>query len=1484
MTLRVHTAQGTRAHIRRAGASAGFTSDAITVAIADLANAAIEVEIVAPALGANPDVVASYPIRGRVLDGAGRGKIDGYQVVVFAAVSDAPDGSGPEFRPVAFATTETGGYFVTGLLQFDRPDDLRHVRAAKATVSRGAFTGTFPIALIVQGGDDVGGTSRLPDRLILVVDDASASAGQAPGECGCTDLDFHEKKALEEFTYFTVVRTSEPSIIADVLEDEREIDLQDLFGIPGRVPVSVFRKFQAIQSAQPRLLAAAPAAPSGVLLAARPAALTLNKDLLDRLVFEHKVGTAVKGPAEARFKGRTFLDQQHQIDWDDEPTIYQAASVAHGHLLQFKQEWVPDGYSIGDLAYSLPLAPGQKKQIAVLDWERRESAANSQSLEFEESLNNTLVRDRDVSDIVNGTLTENIRANSRATTSGIGFGLGGAVLGAFSGGTFGALLGVSGGTSSSGANASQSATRTTTAQSLQSLTDRTMQSASVVRAQRATVVQTVSQGERVQATAESVANYNHCHALTIQYFEVLRHFQVRHRLAGVQECLFVPLQIGPFDLEKALRWRTSLERHLLRRDLRQAFDALARIASEKESPFENYYDSIGFPRRNFAEQAIRSFSGDLFLEFFFFNTKAQKVDDETIAFFARFGISLDHLRDRAITDDELARHVGPRTAEFLLDAFTVATDTGVDLKLDLTLLSSFRQGVSLRVSVRQAAGTPTTVAREQIAGIAITLDTTKLSAEVAASLAQFQNKFMKIRLRSGDLRYRTENFAGTLFSGRIENDIFAGSDGAFLPTPLTREELRNPRGEDVSAANHLIRHLNENLEHYHKCLFFDMTPERRFMLLDGIVAPGKANGRSVASVVENRVIGVAGNSLIMPVAPGFQLDPGIDERFDLQAHYFSEPADPVRISVPTKGIYAEAVMGKCNSCEVKDESRFWRWEESPIPDSPSTPILPIDTGTRRADPGNLQPKDFPAPIVNIQNAPAAPEPAGVQGVLQLLGKGDSFRDLTGLNQTQLNALAAFQKSLDTAQAFGKEASDLAKTAAAMKLIEDAQKNGTLTNEEAKANAKKVLDNFASQDAGVAKLKQALETVGALQTNGVLPAATAEKAKQDLLKAFVEQSTGKEGITPEDVKELSDKAKANGTDISVKKKDDTVDIKKTADTGFSGNTVTQTLQMPNLANHQGYGGRFQLRVNLEADRTFRVELINNAVDFADFGPLAARNPAHITLDADSPPFGIQVPINPQSTALLYKGRLGDQGTPGDVFPAPTASVTLGNKQPALKSGVRCQLPFTAGVRIPCVQGRNTGTHTGGSAFAIDFGVPRGTPVLAAAEGIVVDIVSVEPDQPIGTRGTNENLVRVRTFEGTYHVYGHLLRNGVVVQVGQRVTAGTVLGRSGNSGNTDGDHLHFVVERATLAGFDSIDYDFFDANGQSFVPVTNRIVEAGAGLVAGKVVSGTGDPNGKDAGDVGDVYVRKDGAPGTVYYVKTSGAAGSNTGWTAKAIFP
>jgi hypothetical protein len=265
------------------------------------------------------------------------------------------------------------------------------------------------------------------------------------------------------------------------------------------------------------------------------------------------------------------MNKAPPVDWDDTPTFHQAASISHGHLLQFKQVWYADGYSLGDLLYSLPLAPGQKKLISVVDWERREQTTRDEFTSAEEGLQAALSRDRDLSEIVTGTLSESSRGESHNKTVGFGAGKGSAGSGSYQGFNFGGVMGVSGGFGESGTDAFTASSRDLSASSLQTLRDRTLQSASAVRNLRSTIVQTARQGETVRATTEVVANHNHCHALTIQYFEVLRHFKVTHELANVQECLFVPLPLSEFNRKKVLRLRETLSPYLMQLELAPAF-------------------------------------------------------------------------------------------------------------------------------------------------------------------------------------------------------------------------------------------------------------------------------------------------------------------------------------------------------------------------------------------------------------------------------------------------------------------------------------------------------------------------------------------------------------------------------------------------------------------------------------------------------------------------------------------------------------------------------------------------------------------------------------------------------------------------------------------------------------------------------------------------------------------------------------------------
>lgn len=85
--------------------------------------------------------------------------------------------------------------------------------------------------------------------------------------------------------------------------------------------------------------------------------------------------------------------------------------------------------------------------------------------------------------------------------------------------------------------------------------------------------------------------------------------------------------------------------------------------------------------------------------------------------------------------------------------------------------------------------------------------------------------------------------------------------------------------------------------------------------------------------------------------------------------------------------------------------------------------------------------------------------------------------------------------------------------------------------------------------------------------------------------------------------------------------------------------------------------------------------------------------------------------------------------------------------------------------------------------IDIFAKCGTPVLSATHGLVTRI---------GTNMLGGQIVRVLGPGGYWHYYAHLSEFGDIKE-GQLVTAGTVLGKVGDTGNAKGTpcHLHYGV---------------------------------------------------------------------------------------------
>jgi murein DD-endopeptidase MepM/ murein hydrolase activator NlpD len=110
--------------------------------------------------------------------------------------------------------------------------------------------------------------------------------------------------------------------------------------------------------------------------------------------------------------------------------------------------------------------------------------------------------------------------------------------------------------------------------------------------------------------------------------------------------------------------------------------------------------------------------------------------------------------------------------------------------------------------------------------------------------------------------------------------------------------------------------------------------------------------------------------------------------------------------------------------------------------------------------------------------------------------------------------------------------------------------------------------------------------------------------------------------------------------------------------------------------------------------------------------------------------------------------------------------------------------------------------GGGHFSWDVACPMRTDLYAIGNGTIVDCQDGVKDQPPGRpagSGAPSNWIILRftapggKYRGKtmYAYYQHLTRGGVLVKPGQTVRRGQVIGRSGNSGNTTGPHLHLTI---------------------------------------------------------------------------------------------
>ena len=112
---------------------------------------------------------------------------------------------------------------------------------------------------------------------------------------------------------------------------------------------------------------------------------------------------------------------------------------------------------------------------------------------------------------------------------------------------------------------------------------------------------------------------------------------------------------------------------------------------------------------------------------------------------------------------------------------------------------------------------------------------------------------------------------------------------------------------------------------------------------------------------------------------------------------------------------------------------------------------------------------------------------------------------------------------------------------------------------------------------------------------------------------------------------------------------------------------------------------------------------------------------------------------------------------------------------------------SGLKVPVLT-LGTGTFGGGTEFhsGQDIRAPRGTPVYAAANGVVT---------LAGTQSGYGNIVVIDHGDGLTTRYGHLSK--IEATLGEEIKRGDLLGQVGSTGRSTGPHLHYEVRLNDVA---------------------------------------------------------------------------------------
>ncbi len=688
-----------------------------------------------------------------------------------------------------------------------------------------------------------------------------------------------------------------------------------------------------------------------------------------------------------------------------------AGTLGLGYTLWLSQSWTYQGLALGNLVYSLPLAPGEQQQVAIFERTDTESVFESESLTEEQQLQESALADTSTQATFNSAFNEAVNGSSSFKTDSSSSSWGGSLI---------LISGGSGSSSSSGTSSSSlQGQRDTTQQAAQTTHSAAENQANARRSAARTGMRVATASESQQVTTKTITNHNHTRALTMQYWEVHRLYDVTTSIDGLSMTVLVPLQVVRFMPAGQPQTLVDPNQLSTRQLLLDRYSAIVKHGDILAQALPRKYQR--------GLDMLLEFAADPSAQVDAANASAEDV--------IQFSISGSFLYCETITITVVTSRntrVGP--AYLTLSPVTPPPDQFTSREEFIQWLTNTRQTGS--VTLTGAVSLPPNVGRSEVIGFEIrrsfspvsyTLATPNMqalqyllsvlpSADVSQALQTIYNaasvQRTTISLSPADLESTLGGPILASFNAQVSDS--GGSNEQYTPATMFGTEL--PQQAYPVAAAHVspvlkyqqILQIEKMASHvvrrtltYSRAIWASLSPEERAILLEAYtigVPPGGIPDASqmvpLLNCVENRVLGFFGNCMMLPfIIPDSLSNQIVDKQtvdpsqiqnalLAYQRDGFQPPHSIV--ALPTRGVLGEAVLGSCPSAEKIDLTRFWNWQDSPGDTAPAIAPTSLPTSSPSLLSGVTAPNsltNLPSLINNVLTAPA-PDTS----LLQAMGK------------------------------------------------------------------------------------------------------------------------------------------------------------------------------------------------------------------------------------------------------------------------------------------------------------------------------------------------------------------------------------------------------------------------------------------------------------------------------------------------------------------